>query len=332
MGSYPKYDYKNPLLIFFKKIIIWVIIITILVSLSSNLWFIFWLIIEINIMSFIPVINDFKLKNYSAIITYFIIQSFSSSLFFISSFQYRLFNSELFLGLINIAILIKLGVIPFHFWLIIIRESLTFYTLFILLTIQKIIPLLIIEKFINLLIIPLYVLSTLIASFIALKYKIIKKILIFSSISHQGWILCLIAKKINFWISYLIIYSIIIYTIIKNCKTINFINLNNLSRRKITLGVKNSIIISIISLAGMPPFLGFFIKIIAIFLLIKINLFFIIILIISSLINLFFYLRILTPFFFTNLKFLTWNNLSIKRNFLVKINLIILIIIINIFF
>nr|YP_010535779.1 NADH dehydrogenase subunit 2 [Rhipicephalus simus]QLD97323.1 NADH dehydrogenase subunit 2 [Rhipicephalus simus]UYB78834.1 NADH dehydrogenase subunit 2 [Rhipicephalus simus] len=311
---------------------IWVIIMTILVSSSSNSWFIFWLMMEINMMSFIPVINDFKLKNYNAMITYFIIQSFSSSLFFISSFQYSLFNSELFLGLINIAILIKLGVIPFHFWLIMISESLTFYTLFILLTIQKIIPLLIIEKFMNPLIMPLYVLSTLMASFMALKYKMMKKILIFSSISHQGWILCLIAKKMNFWISYLMMYSIIIYTIIKNCKTINFINLNNLSMMKMTLSVKNSMIMSMMSLAGMPPFLGFFMKIMAIFLLMKMNLFFMIILITSSLINLFFYLRILTPFFFTNLKFLTWNNLFMKSNFLIKVNLIILIIMINIFF
>lgn len=332
MGSYPKYDYKNPLLIFFKKIILWIIIISILISISSNSWFIFWLIIEINIISFIPIINEFKLKNYNSIIIYFIIQSFSSSLFFISSFQYRLFNTELFFSLINISILIKLGVIPFHFWLILIRESLNFNSLLILLTIQKIIPLLIIEKFLNKIIIPLFVLSSLIASILAIKYKLIKKILIFSSISHQGWILCLIAKKVNFWFSYLIIYSIIIYTIIINCKIVNFNRLNNLTRSKIRVKIKNTIIISIMSLAGIPPFLGFFIKIVAILYLIKINLIFITILIISSLINLFFYLRIITPFFFINLKFLIWNLQIMKINILIKINVAFLIILINNFF
>lgn len=180
--------------------------------------------------------------------------------------------------------------------------------------------------------IPLFVLSSLIASIIAIKHKLIKKILILSSISHQGWILCLIAKKMNFWLSYLIIYSVIIYTIITNCKTINFNRLDNLMRNKISIKIKNTMIISIISLAGIPPFLGFFIKIMAILYLIKMNLIFITILILSSLINLFFYLRILTPFFFTNLKFLTWNFQTIKRNILVKINIILLIILINIFF
>nr|WPS93625.1 NADH dehydrogenase subunit 2 [Rhipicephalus haemaphysaloides] len=316
---------------FYKKLMIWVIIMTILTSSSSNSWFIFWLMMEINMMSFIPIINDFKSKNYNAMISYFIIQSFSSSLFFISSFQYSLFNSNLFFGLINISIFIKLGLIPFHFWLIMISESLTFYSLFILLTAQKMIPLLIIEKFMNSLMMPLFIFSTLMASIMAMKYKMIKKILIFSSISHQGWILCLIAKKMNFWISYMLMYSIIIYAIIKNCKTVNMEMLSNLTSKKMTLKMKNSMIMSMMSLAGMPPFLGFFMKIMAIFFLMKMNLILMFILIASSLINLFFYLRILTPFFFLNLKILKWNTLFMKSNILIKINITLLIIIINMF-
>nr|YP_010253930.1 NADH dehydrogenase subunit 2 [Rhipicephalus linnaei]QTZ18359.1 NADH dehydrogenase subunit 2 [Rhipicephalus linnaei]QTZ18372.1 NADH dehydrogenase subunit 2 [Rhipicephalus linnaei] len=311
---------------------LWIIIISILISMSSNSWFIFWLMMEINMMSFIPIMNEFKLKNYNSMIMYFIIQSFSSSLFFISSFQYSLFNTELFLSLINISILIKLGVIPFHFWLMLISESLNFNSLLILLTIQKIIPLLIIEKFLNKMMIPLFVLSSLMASILAMKYKLMKKILIFSSISHQGWILCLIAKKVNFWFSYLIMYSVIIYTIIINCKMVNFNSLNNLTSSKMSVKMKNTMIMSMMSLAGMPPFLGFFMKIVAILYLIKMNLIFITILIISSLINLFFYLRIMTPFFFINLKFLMWNLQMMKMNILIKINVAFLIILINIFF
>nr|UNO54456.1 NADH dehydrogenase subunit 2 [Rhipicephalus haemaphysaloides] len=317
---------------FFKKMMIWIIIMTILMSLSSNSWFIFWLMMEINMMSFIPIINNFKLKNYNAMISYFIIQSFSSSLFFISSFQYDLLNSNMFFILINISILIKLGMIPFHFWLMMISESLSFYSLFILLTIQKIIPLLIIEKFMNSLMIPLFVLSTFMASVMAMKYKMIKKILIFSSISHQGWILCLIAKKMNFWISYLLMYSIIIFAVIKNCQMINFNVICNLMNKKMSLKMKNEMIMSMMSLAGMPPFLGFFMKIMAIYFLMKMNLIFMFILVISSLINLFFYLRMLTPFFFVNLKILSWNNLFLKKTFLIKSNLLLLIILINIFF
>lgn len=331
MGSYPKYDLNNPLLIFFKKLIIWIITITVLISLSSNSWFIYWLIIEINIISFIPLINNYKLKNLNAIITYFVVQAFSSSLFFLSAFQYNIIQIEFFLFLINISILIKLGMIPFHLWLISIREIINFNSILILLTIQKIIPLLIAEKFINNSLIPLFSISTFFASFLAIKHKLIKKILIFSSISHQGWILCLLVKKLNFWIAYLILYFIIFFNIIRifNKYKINFFS--DFIKKKIKLEIKIKIIILIISLGGIPPFLGFFIKIVSIYLLINLKLIFIFMLILSSLLNLFFYIRIIIPFFFINLKFFTWNNIFINKNIYININLIILIVLIYIY-
>nr|QLD97297.1 NADH dehydrogenase subunit 2 [Rhipicephalus maculatus] len=316
---------------FFKKMMIWIIIMTILISFSSNSWFIFWLMMEINMMSFIPIMNNFKLKNFNSMITYFIIQSFSSSLFFISAFQYSLFNSMFFLFIINISILIKLGMIPFHFWIILISESMSFDALLILLTLQKTLPLLIMEKFVSELMIPLFILSSLMASILAMKYKMMKKILIFSSISHQGWILCLVAKKLNFWLSYLILYFVILFNIINICDYNKINSFSDFLKSKMKSEVKMKLITSMMSLGGMPPFLGFFMKIVAIFLLMKMNLIFIFILILSSLINLFFYVRSITPNLFTSLKFFAWNKLITKKNILIKFNLILLIILLNIY-
>nr|YP_011003022.1 NADH dehydrogenase subunit 2 [Rhipicephalus bursa]WPR15187.1 NADH dehydrogenase subunit 2 [Rhipicephalus bursa] len=316
---------------FFKKMMIWVIIMTIFISFSSNSWFIYWLMMEINMMSFIPLMNDYKLKNFNAMISYFVVQSFSSSLFFVSAFQYNLFQLELFSFLINASILIKLGMIPFHFWLISISETLTFNSILILLTIQKIIPLLIIEKFMNNLLVPLFTMSSLFASILAMKYKMLKKILIFSSISHQGWILCLIVKKLNFWLSYLLLYFIIIFNIIKICKKNKINYFFDFLKKKMKPEIKMKMTMLMMSLAGMPPFIGFFMKIVSIFLLMEMNLIFIFILILSSLINLFFYIRMISPLLFINLKFFTWNNLSIKKNILMNINLVILLIVMNIY-
>lgn len=330
MGSYPKYELKIPLLIFFKKIIIWIIFITILIAISSNSWFVFWLSIEINLMRFIPIINNNTIKNCYSIVVYFIIQSFSSSLFFFSSFQYFLNSSLIFLSFINLAILIKLAIIPFHFWIIIIANSVNFNALFILLSFQKIIPLFIISKFFYSPLITLVVISTLISSISALNLKQINKLLILSSISHQGWIICLIAKKINFWITYLIIYSIILFPII-NLTTrykINYMEIRNVS--KININEKLLFIRKFMSLGGIPPFLGFFIKITAIYILIKSHFPLIVFLIISSLINLFFYFKILTPSFFFYIKFLknSKNNFN-KKTIFININYILLIFLIN---
>lgn len=309
---------------------LWIIIITILISISSNSWFIYWLSIEINLIRFIPIINNYKIKNCNSIIIYFIIQSFSSSLFFISRFQFNLRNSLIFLIIINITILIKLAIIPFHFWIIRIRESLNFDALFLILSIQKIIPLFILSNFFFNKIIILIIISTLARSILALNLKLFKKLLILSSISHQGWIISLIFFKINFWITYIIIYSIIIFSIIKSCKKHKVYSIFTIFNNKINYNEKINFIIHFISLGGIPPFLGFFIKIITIFILIKFRTFIIIILITSSLINLFFYFKILTPIFFLNLK--TFKNLKINFNnktLFININLILLIFLVN---
>nr|AGH19706.1 NADH dehydrogenase subunit 2 [Rhipicephalus microplus] len=313
---------------FFKKLMIWIIIITVLISLSSNSWFIYWLMMEMNMMSFIPLMNNYKLKNLNAMITYFVVQAFSSSLFFISAFQYNMMQIEFFLFLINVSILIKLGMIPFHLWLISISEMLHFNSILILLTMQKIIPLLIAEKFMNNSLIPLFTMSTFFAAFLAMKHKLMKKILIFSSISHQGWILCLLVKKFNFWIAYLMLYFIIFFNIIKIFNKHSIIFFSDFMKKKMKTEIKIKMIMLMMSLGGMPPFLGFFMKIVSIYLLMSLNLIFIFMLILSSLLNLFFYMRMIIPLFFINLKFFTWNNIFLNKNIYMNMNLIILIILV----
>nr|WJR82413.1 NADH dehydrogenase subunit 2 [Rhipicephalus microplus] len=313
---------------FFKKLMIWIIVITVLISLSSNSWFIYWLMMEMNMMSFIPLMNNYKLKNLNAMITYFVVQAFSSSLFFISAFQYNMMQIEFFLFLINVSILIKLGMIPFHLWLISISEMLHFNSILILLTMQKIIPLLIAEKFMNNSLIPLFTMSTFFASFLAMKHKLMKKILIFSSISHQGWILCLLVKKFNFWIAYLMLYFIIFFNIIKIFNKHSIIFFSDFMKKKMKTEIKIKMIMLMMSLGGMPPFLGFFMKIVSIYLLMSLNLIFIFMLILSSLLNLFFYMRMIIPLFFINLKFFTWNNIFLNKNIYMNMNLIILIILV----
>lgn len=75
-------------------------------------------------------------------------------------------------------------------------------------------------------------------------------------------------------------------------KNYNF-SIFNLNSIKLTFLNKITIISLFLSLGGIPPFLGFFIKWISVILIIKNFPIIIVILIISSLINLFFYIRIL---------------------------------------
>nr|UXG58538.1 NADH dehydrogenase subunit 2 [Dermacentor albipictus]UXG58546.1 NADH dehydrogenase subunit 2 [Dermacentor albipictus]UXG58683.1 NADH dehydrogenase subunit 2 [Dermacentor albipictus] len=315
---------------FFKKMMMWVIFITILIAISSNSWFVFWLSMEMNLMSFIPIMNNNTIKNCYSMVIYFIIQSFSSSLFFFSSFQYFLNSSLIFLSFINLALLIKLAMIPFHFWIMMIANSVNFNALFMLLSFQKMIPLFIISKFFYSPFITLIIISTLMSSITALNLKQINKLLILSSISHQGWMMCLIAKKINFWITYLFMYSMILYPIINIIARykMNYMEMSNMS--KMNINEKLSFISNFLSLGGMPPFLGFFMKIMAIYMLMKSYFPLIVFLIISSLINLFFYLKILTPSFFFFIKFLKNSKLNFNsKTIFINVNYMLLIFLIN---
>lgn len=105
----------------------------------------------------------------------------------------------------------------------------------------------------------------------------------------------------------------------------DFFNLNKNYSNKISL------IFIIISLGGIPPFLGFLIKLISIFFLIQNSRVTVTILIISSIINIFFYIRILTPTLFLN--YLNTKNLfknkTINKNFIFNLNIILCIFILN---
>nr|UYB77885.1 NADH dehydrogenase subunit 2 [Amblyomma americanum] len=316
---------------FFKNMMMWLILLTIFISFSSSSWFIFWLMMEMNLLLFIPILNNKKIINSNLMITYFIIQSFSSSLFFFSSLNFLILQSVLFKSIMNVSMMIKLALIPFHFWLTSLSEMINFPSLFMLLTMQKLIPLFVLTNFLMKFMIFFILISSLLGSLLALNSKTFKKILIFSSISHQGWVLSLIFVKSNFWISYMLIYSILIYKISFLLKKMNFNYIMDFFNLNKNYSNKISLIFMMMSLGGMPPFLGFLIKLISIFFLIQNSSVTVTILIVSSMINIFFYMRILTPTLFLN--YLNTKNLfknkTMNKNFIFNLNMILCIFILN---
>nr|WEF74975.1 NADH dehydrogenase subunit 2 [Amblyomma mixtum] len=316
---------------FFKNVMKWLIVMTILISLSSDSWFVLWLMMEMNLLMFVPILNKKKNNNSNLMVSYFIIQSFSSTLFFFSSLNLLIFNMEIFKMIMNISMLIKLASIPFHYWLTSLSEMIDFNSLWIILTLQKFIPLTVLSKFNTEIIILFAALSSIISSILALNSKTVKKILIFSSISHQGWIISLILMKSNFWMTYMLIYSSLIFKISSNFEKMISFSMSSMFFVFKKYSEKISIISLMLSLGGMPPFLGFFIKLSSIIILINNFNFIIIILIMSSMINIYFYLRILTPLLFIN-------NYNFKnhfkknhynKNFILNMNIIISIFLLN---
>nr|YP_010535714.1 NADH dehydrogenase subunit 2 [Ornithodoros tartakovskyi]UYB78665.1 NADH dehydrogenase subunit 2 [Ornithodoros tartakovskyi]UYB78678.1 NADH dehydrogenase subunit 2 [Ornithodoros tartakovskyi] len=279
-----------------KFLFLWLLIITILMALSSSSLMALWLCLEINMMSFIPLMNYKNMISTEGLTLYFIVQALASSIF-IFSISFFLLN-WIFLKkltfLMTSSMLIKLGTAPFHFWFPQISEGLSFTTFFILTTIQKFIPLHILT-FMNANTLPIFILlSATIGSLGGFSQFSVRKILAFSSIAHLSWMLSLIYTESNLWLIYLIVYmsligSILIFISMTSINFINQVNPNSFNMYNMSL------IISFLSLGGMPPFLGFFMKWMTMKVLMIHALILLTPLILSSLINLYFYTRILYP-------------------------------------
>uniref|UniRef100_UPI0030FEB68D NADH dehydrogenase subunit 2 n=1 Tax=Amblyomma albolimbatum TaxID=1987572 RepID=UPI0030FEB68D len=313
---------------FFKILMKWMILITILISISCNSWFIYWLMMEMNLLFFIPFLNKKKMTDSNSMITYFVIQSFSSTIFMMSALMFVFVNTMKML--IIISMMIKLAIIPFHFWMISISEMLNFDSLFLILSFQKFIPMYILSKFNHPYLKVFALISSIMSSMLALNSKMIKKMLIFSSISHQGWMIMLFLMKSKFWFLYLMVYTFLIFKITKLMKMLKFNSISNFSNSNMNSWNKISLITMMMSLGGMPPFMGFFLKIISIFIFLNNFNFSIIILIISSMINIFFYLNLIQPYFIINLiKFKITSFKMILKNFFLNLNMFLILFLLN---
>nr|WKW89308.1 NADH dehydrogenase subunit 2 [Scirtothrips hansoni] len=237
--------------------------ISIFLGLSSNSFLMIWMAMEINLFSFIPLMSmKTEQTSEKSMIIYFLIQSISSMIIFVSVIFFSILCNQL-LSVLNMMIFLglfmKMGMFPFHFWVISMIENISWTNCFILLTIQKILPLTLMFCMIQKKsILILCFLNSLIASLSGLTMFSLRKIFSFSSMNHLSlMIICMMLSKKIFKI-YFFIYSMM-----------NFLGMKIMNQNKtfflqeIMLFKKNSlmdflsIIVIFFSMAGIPPFIGF---------------------------------------------------------------------------
>lgn len=214
-----------------------------------------------------------------------------------------------------IAILIKIGMYPFQNWLIKVIKNISWNFIAILFSWQKIIPIIVIAKsikrgkgFFVAIIVSIFILN-----FLMIKLSNIKIVITISSLIHNTWIIIplIIIKEIS--IAYLFWYRIVIIPLVVNFLKINSKNIAQQRNIKIIRKETKSLILSI---RGIPPSIGFLIKIFILLSIIKLRKKFIRIriLIISSCITFFIYLQaFMKNFFNEKMKTLKKNQLQ-KKN------------------
>jgi len=89
----------------------------------------------------------------------------------------------------------------------------------------------------------------------------IKKLIIFSTIFTSSWILASIIIFKNIWLILLILYRILLAFFIRFSLSYNFSRKDSINTRNMGQRDKVFLFLIFLSIAGIPPFVGFFIKV-----------------------------------------------------------------------
>nr|AXS64969.1 NADH dehydrogenase subunit 2 [Cucujoidea sp. 35 KM-2017] len=248
-----------------------IIIIGTLISISAISWFSMWMGLEINLMAVIPLIaNNKNMYSSESALKYFIIQALASTVLLFSLILI-MFNDEilqynyktLFILMMNSSLMSKMGAAPFHFWFPEIISGLNWFMTSVMLTWQKLAPMVIFMYNYKLMMFNITVIisSMIIGSVMSLNQSNLRKIFVYSSINHMGWMISAMMFNQSVWTNYFLIYNLMIFQL-----TLILFNQNIYSMNQIYSLFNNNKIMKLmffmnfLSLGGLPPMIGFFPK------------------------------------------------------------------------
>nr|QXX99457.1 NADH dehydrogenase subunit 2 [Aconurella prolixa] len=265
----------------------------VIMTICSNNWVSMWMGMEISLISFIPLMNSNKINSSSeAMVKYFIIQSISSTMLLFSVICMLIGVSVTNEIILTSAMMMKMGLTPFHNWVLMVIEHLEYSVMLILLTILKLPPISIMYQINSKFLTFPIIMSLIVSSICCLNQSSIRKTLTYSSIFNMSLMISSI-NKFSLIISFLSVYSINMTFLVMmfSMMKINFIN--QILFNEFSTWMKLNIWINMLSMSGFPPTMGFITKLMVIQEMIKTNeLILVTIMILTSLLVLFFYTRL----------------------------------------
>jgi len=222
----------------------------------------FWVRLEINILRFLPIISSRNTSLLENPIKYFLIQAWGSAAFLSGNFFFFMLPG-ISSSVASLAMLLKLGAAPFHFWFISILNTCDLWVLFLISTLQKIIPITIFSWFRNSrLIVTIIILSGLTVILSMPGTVRINKVLGLSSIGNLTWMISSCILSLKLLIIFIAVYYRVILGVVLLFRCVSLVVFTQIS--ELPLIKKIIITFMFISLGGLPPFLGFFRKILVI--------------------------------------------------------------------
>nr|ADF58882.1 NADH dehydrogenase subunit 2 [Cossypha albicapillus] len=242
------------------------------ITMSSNHWIMAWTGLEINTLAILPLISkSHHPRAIEAATKYFLVQAAASALILFSSMTNAWQTGQWDITqltcptsclVLTTAIAMKLGLAPFHFWFPEVLQGASLTTGLLLSTVMKLPPmtlLFMISNSLNPALLTLMaILSAALGGWAGLNQTQTRKILAFSSISHLGWMAIIIVYSpklalLNFYLY--VLMTTAVFLILISIKTLKLSTLMTTWTK--TPALSAMLMLTLLSLAGLPPLTGF---------------------------------------------------------------------------
>nr|YP_009115267.1 NADH dehydrogenase subunit 2 [Stercorarius maccormicki]YP_010691198.1 NADH dehydrogenase subunit 2 [Stercorarius lonnbergi]YP_010691224.1 NADH dehydrogenase subunit 2 [Stercorarius chilensis]AJA05092.1 NADH dehydrogenase subunit 2 [Stercorarius maccormicki]UQV81439.1 NADH dehydrogenase subunit 2 [Stercorarius maccormicki]WBU93325.1 NADH dehydrogenase subunit 2 [Stercorarius lonnbergi]WBU93351.1 NADH dehydrogenase subunit 2 [Stercorarius maccormicki]WBU93390.1 NADH dehydrogenase subunit 2 len=242
------------------------------ITISSNHWVMAWTGLEINTLAIIPLISkSHHPRAIEAAIKYFLVQAAASALVLFSSMTNAWYTGQWDLTqlthptsclLLTAAIAMKLGLVPFHFWFPEVLQGSSLTTALLLSTVMKFPPITILfmtsHSLNPTLLTTMALASAALGGWMGLNQTQIRKILAFSSISHLGWMAIIIVYNPKLTLLTFYLYSLMTTTVFITLNTTKTMTLSTMMISWTKTPMLNAtLMLTLLSLAGLPPLTGF---------------------------------------------------------------------------
>nr|AOR83367.1 NADH dehydrogenase subunit 2 [Ocyphaps lophotes] len=242
------------------------------ITISSNHWAVAWIGLEINTLAIIPLISkSHHPRAIEAAIKYFLVQATASALLLFSSMSNAWATGQWDITqlthptsclLLTTALAMKLGLVPFHFWFPEVLQGSPMITALLLSTTMKLPPVAILfltsHSLNPTLLTTMAITSTALGGWMGLNQTQVRKILAFSSISHMGWMAVIIVYSPNLTLLTFYLYAMMTTTVFLSLDTTKTLKLPTIMTSWTKTPMLNaSLMLTLLSLAGLPPLTGF---------------------------------------------------------------------------
>nr|ABB45789.1 NADH dehydrogenase subunit 2 [Sus scrofa] len=244
---------------------------TMLVMISSH-WLLIWIGFEMNLLAMIPVLmKNFNPRATEAATKYFLTQATASMMLMMAIIINLLYSGQwtitkmfnpVAMTMMTLALAMKLGLSPFHFWVPEVTQGISLQAGLLLLTWQKLAPLSVlcqISQSINPnLMLTMAMLSILIGGWGGLNQTQIRKIMAYSSIAHMGWLTAVLPYNTTMTIFNLLITitsTLAMFMLLIHSSATTTLSLSH-TWNKMPI-ITSLMMVTLLSMGGLPPLSGF---------------------------------------------------------------------------